>query len=102
MTILAIVLAFALGFLIAFVVLKNKSIKLEIENAKLQEKINSILQSNKEKEDYSNIIRQEFVNLANQTLLEKNKALDETNQKNLQSFLNPLKEKIKEFQYKIE
>ena len=102
MTILAIVLAFALGFLIAFVVLKNKSIKLEIENAKLQEKINSILQSNKEKEDYSNIIRQEFVNLANQTLLEKNKALDETNQKNLQSFLNPLKEKIKEFQSKIE
>ena len=48
MTILAIVLAFALGFLIAFVVLKNKSIKLEIENAKLQEKINSILQINKE------------------------------------------------------
>ena len=35
-------------------------------------------------------------------MLEKNKALDETNQKNLQSFLNPLKEKIKEFQSKIE
>ena len=63
MTILAIVLAFALGFLIAFVVLKNKSIKLEIENAKLQEKINSILQSNKEKEDYSNIIRLSLIHI---------------------------------------
>ena len=46
MTILAIVLAFALGFLIAFVVLKNKSIKLEIENAKLRsEEHTSELQS---------------------------------------------------------
>ncbi len=102
MTVLAVVLAFVIGFLSAFVILKNKNAKLEIENAKLEEKINSILQNNKEKENYSNIIKQEFVNLANQALLEKNKTLDEANQKNLQNTLAPLKEKIKEFQEKIE
>jgi len=102
MTVLIGVLAFALGFLAAFAVLRGKTTKLEVENAKLEEKINSILQNNKEKEDYSNIIRQEFVNLANQALIEKNKVLEENNQKNLQTTLAPLKEKIKEFQSKIE
>lgn len=100
--ILAVILAFSIGFLLAFVLLKNKNTKLEIENAKLEEKINSILQNNKERDNYSDIIKQEFVNLANQALLEKNKTLDEVNQKNLQNTLAPLKEKIKEFQAKIE
>lgn len=102
MTILAIILSFVLGFLAAFIVLKNKNNKLEIENVKLEEKLNSILQNNKEKENYTELIKKEFVNLANQALLEKNKVLDENNQKNLQNCLNPLKEKIKEFQEKVE
>ncbi len=100
--ILTVILGFVLGFLIAFIFQKNKNGKLEIENVKLQEKLNSILQNNKEKEDYTELIKKEFVNLANQTLLEKNKVLDESNQKNLQNVLSPLKEKIKEFQEKIE
>lgn len=100
--ILAVILAFAIGFLSAFILLKNKNTKLEIENAKLGEKINSILQNNKEKENYCDIIKQEFVNLANQAILEKNRVLEESNQKNLQNTLLPLKEKIKEFQTKIE
>ncbi len=102
MEILAVILAFAIGFLLAFILLKNKNTKLEIENAKLGEKINSILQNNKEKENYCDIIKQEFVNLANQAILEKNRVLEESNQKNLQNTLLPLKEKIKEFQTKIE
>ncbi len=102
MEILAVVLAFVIGFLLAFIILKGKTSKFEIENVKLQEKINSILQNNKEKEDYTELIKKEFVNLANQTLLEKNKMLDESNRKNLQNCLTPLKEKIKEFQSKIE
>ncbi len=102
MGILTAILSFVTGFLTAFILFKSKNTKLEIEQVKLQEKMNSIIQNNKEKENYTEIIREEFVNLANKTLLEKNKTLDENNQKNLQNCLSPLKEKIKEFQAKIE
>ncbi len=102
MSIIIGVLAFVSGFFIAFAILKSKHSKLEIENIKLQEKIAAIQNIEKNKEEYTQIIKQEFVNLANQTLIEKNKTLDETNRKNLETFLSPLKEKIKEFQTKIE
>lgn len=96
------IITFITGFLAAFAMLKSKNSKLEIENAKLLGKINSYETSIKSKEEYTELIKKEFTNLANQTLLEKNKTLDEENRKNLETFLNPLKEKIKEFQGKIE
>lgn len=102
MLIITGVLAFICGFFIAFAVFKNKQSKLEIENIKLQEKISSIQNIEKNKEEYTEIIKKEFTNLANQALIEKNKSLDETNRKNLETCLSPLKEKIKEFQNKIE
>lgn len=96
------VLAFAAGFLVSYVIMKSKNGNLQIENIKLQEQIKALEASSKTKEEYSNLIKQEFVNLANQALIEKNKMLNESNQKNLEIYLNPLKEKMKEFQTKIE
>ena len=96
------VLTFVLGFLTAFILQKNKNTNLKIENAKLQEKFNSIKEKIQNSEDYSALIKKEFVNLANQALIEKNKMLDEENRKNLESFLKPLKENLKDFQTKIE
>lgn len=102
MNVILLIFAFITGALVAFVFLKSKNSKLEIENIKLQEKINSYETSAKSKEEYTELIKKEFTNLANQALLEKNKSLDEENRKNLETFLNPLKEKIREFQGKIE
>lgn len=96
------ILAFCVGFFVAHFIMKSKNNSLQIENIKLQEKIKTINDSIKTKEEYSNLIKQEFVNLANQALVEKNKMLNESNQKNLEIYLNPLKEKMKEFQEKIE
>lgn len=101
-TVFSIILSFITGFLAAFIILKSKNAKLEIDKAKLEEKIKTLLENSKTKEEYSELIKKEFTNLANQALLEKNKALDENNQKNLEAYLNPLKEKIREFQDKIE
>ena len=102
MAIIISILAFVSGFFIAFSIFKSKNSKLEIENIKLQEKISTIQTSEKNKEEYTEIIKKEFINLANQALIEKNKTLDEVNRKNLETCLSPLKEKIKEFQNKIE
>ena len=101
-TVFSIILSFITGFLAAFIILKSQNAKLEIDKAKLEEKIKPLLENSKTKEEYSELIKKEFTNLANQALLEKNKALDENNQKNLEAYLNPLKEKIREFQDKIE
>ena len=101
-TVFSIILSFITGFLAAFIILKSQNAKLEIDKAKLEEKIKTLLENSKTKEEYSELIKKEFTNLANQALLEKNKALDENNQKNLEAYLNPLKEKIREFQDKIE
>lgn len=96
------ILAFVTGFLTAFFVQKSKNSMLEIENARLQEKLNSAKERVQSAEDYSTLIKKEFVNLANQALIEKNKMLNDENQKNLETFLKPLKENLKDFQAKVE
>jgi len=95
-------LTFVLGFFTAVIIQKTKSTALAVENAKLQEKISSLSDKIQSKEDYSNLIKKEFVNLANQALIEKNKMLNDENQKNLETYLKPLKENLKDFQEKIE
>lgn len=101
-TVIIAFFTFIIGFLVAFVLLKSKNAKLEIENIKLQEKVNSFAENTRTKEEYTELVKKEFVNLANEALLEKNKVLDEQNRKNLDIYLAPLKEKIKEFQTKVE
>ena len=96
------VLIFITGFFTAFILQKSKNTSLEIENAKLQEKLNSTQEKIKNADEYSKLIKNEFVNLANQALIEKNKILNDENQKNLETFLKPLKENLKDFQSKIE
>lgn len=95
-------LTFVSGFFTSALLQKSKNTELVVENAKLQEKINSMTDKIQSTEDYSTLIKKEFVNLANQALIEKNKMLDEENRKNLESFLKPLKENLKDFQTKIE
>ena len=68
----------------------------------MQEKLNSTQEKIKNADEYSKLIKNEFVNLANQALIEKNKMLNDENQKNLETFLKPLKENLKDFQSKIE
>ncbi len=101
-TVFSIILSFTTGFLAAFIILKSKNTKLEIDKAKLEEKIKTLIENSKTREEYSELIKKEFTSLANEALIEKNKALDENNRKNLENYLNPLKEKIREFQDKIE
>ena len=96
------VLAFAAGFFAAFSLQKSKNSALEIENVRLQEKLNSTKEKIQSAEDYSALIKKEFVNLANQALIEKNKMLNDENQKNLETFLKPLRENLKDFQSKME
>jgi len=100
--IFSFVLSFALGYALCRLSFKSKYAKLEVENIRLEERLNAISESTKAKEDYTNLIKEEFVNLANKALIEKNKTLGEENRKSLEVFLNPLKEKLKEFQGKIE
>ena len=65
------VLIFITGFFTAFILQKSKNTSLEIENAKLQEKLNSTQEKIKNADEYSKLIKNEFVNLANQALIEK-------------------------------
>ncbi len=95
-------LTFVSGFFTSALLQKSKNTELVVENAKLQEKINSMTDKIQSTEDYSTLIKKEFVNLANQALIEKNKILNDENQKNLEAFLKPLKENLKDFQTKIE
>ncbi len=48
------------------------------------------------------LLRKEFENLANRILEEKSKKFTEQNRENLDIILNPFKEKIKEFEHKVE
>jgi len=73
--------------------------KLDTMNLNLQEKLND---QKKELEELQSKFTDAFKNLANEILEEKTKKFTEQNKTNLDELLNPLKEKIKDFEQKVE
>ncbi|MDP8269216.1 MAG: DNA recombination protein RmuC [Candidatus Tenebribacter davisii] len=73
--------------------------KLDTINLNLQEKLND---QKKELEELQAKFTDAFKNLANEILEEKTKKFTEQNRANLDELLNPLKEKIKDFEQKVE
>ncbi len=81
---------------------RKASLLLEKENTSLMAQ-NKMLEDTKANEEkLSELIKKEFSLCANEILIQKQKSLQEENKISLESFLNPLKEKIKEFQTKVE
>lgn len=68
-------------------------------NENLQEKL---LEQKKDLEELQQKFTKEFENLANKILDEKSQKFTEQNKTNLDVILNPLKEKIKDFEQKVE
>jgi DNA recombination protein RmuC len=68
-------------------------------NQHLEEKLSSQKQ---ELEELQNRFSREFENLANRILEEKSQKFTEQNKINLDNILNPLKEKIKDFEQKVD
>ena len=73
--------------------------RLDTINLNLQEKLND---QKKELEELQAKFTDAFKNLANEILEEKTKKFTEQNRANLNELLNPLKEKIKDFEQKVE
>jgi DNA recombination protein RmuC len=73
--------------------------KLETVNQNLQEKLEN---QKKEIEELQEKFSDAFKNLANEIFEEKTKKFTEQNRSNLDEILNPLKEKIKEFETRVE
>lgn len=71
---------------------------LRSNNNNLEEKLQS---QKKEVEELQKIFKTEFENVANKILEEKSKKFTEQNRTNLDVILNPLKEKIKDFEDKV-
>lgn len=141
MEIIYLVIALAIGFIIAWFITSSKLKSISNENSKLLERSSLLerekdvqsteLKSEREKvielnsslaslnSDYINLqqklteqkeeieqlqnkFTKEFENLANKIFEEKGKAFTETNKTNLSQILDPLKEKIKDFEKKVE
>mgnify|MGYP005810721063 CR=1 FL=1 len=94
-----IFLALILGATLGFVFSK---LKFDVLKAKLQSEIDTLKNSQNTSENLCEKIKSEFVNLANSAILEKQQMLEEQNLKKLDTHLNPLKERILEFQKKVE
>ena len=92
---LALILGAALGFVFS-------KLKFDVLKAKLQSEIDTLKNSQNTSENLCEKIKSEFVNLANSAILEKQQMLEEQNLKKLDTQLNPLKERILEFQKKVE
>jgi len=79
--------------------LKESLTRQDAQNTTLLEKLDTqkdeILQMRRESE-------QHFENIANRLLEEKTQRFSETNQKNMKQILDPLNQKIKEFETKVE
>ena len=73
--------------------------RLDTINLNLREKLND---QKKELEELQLKFTDAFKNLANEILEEKTKKFTEQNKTNLDELLNPLKEKIKDFEQKVE
>ena len=126
MNIIFLIIGVLLGFTAGYLILKYKS---ESSTAKSEERINNLTSDlekneeelNAEKEKFLNLSNElatiqanyknleeklsdegtEFKNIANQILKEKGKEFTDQNKINMNEILNPLKEKIKDFEQKI-
>jgi DNA recombination protein RmuC len=80
--------------------------KLSVENSRLQTELAGVNQRMAEQKQEVNELQQkfqkEFENLANKILEDKSQKFTEQNRTNLDIILNPLKEKIKDFEDKVE
>ena len=94
-----IFLALIIGVVLGFVISK---LKFDVQKAKLQSEVDALKNSQNTSQNLCETIKNEFVNLANAAILEKQQMLEEQNLKNLNVQLNPLKERILEFQKKVE
>lgn len=94
-----IFLALILGAVLGFVFSK---LKFDVQKAKLQSEVDALKNSQNTSQNLCETIKNEFVSLANAAILEKQQMLEEQNLKNLNVQLNPLKERILEFQKKVE
>jgi DNA recombination protein RmuC len=79
--------------------LNNKLSATNADYRNLQEKLN---EQKKELENLNEKFAKEFKNLANEIFEEKSKKFTEQNKTNLSEILNPLKEKIGDFEKKVE
>jgi DNA recombination protein RmuC len=87
-----------LGFFIGISKYKHINSKLEERNLILEQKLD---EHRSETEKLRERFSIEFENLANKILDEKSRKFTEQNRENLDSILNPLKEKISEFEKKV-
>ena len=94
-----IFLALIIGVVLGFVISK---LKFDVQKTKLQSEVDTLKNSQNTSQNLCETIKSEFVNLANAAILEKQQMLEEQNLKNLNVQLNPLKERILEFQKKVE
>lgn len=90
-----VVLGLVLGFLIS-------KLNFDVQKARLEGEVKNLENSQKTSQNLCETIKEEFVNLANSAILEKQQMLEEQNLKKLDNQLNPLKERILEFQKKVE
>jgi DNA recombination protein RmuC len=79
--------------------LQSEFTKQETINLNLKEKLEN---QKKEIEELQKSFKDAFKNLANEILEEKTKKFTEQNRSNLDEILNPLKEKIKDFESKVD
>lgn len=108
-TLVNIIVSFVLGSLITLILCiikinkeKEKNVLLIQEKTRLESEINALNQIKTNEDKLYEIIKKEFNSSANEVLLEKQKSLQEENNNSLNNIINPLKEKIKEFQEKVE
>jgi len=87
-----------LGFFIGISKYKHINSKLEERNLILEERLD---EQKEETEKLREKFSIEFENLANKILDEKSRKFTEQNKENLDTILNPLKEKISEFEKKV-
>lgn len=82
---------------------KNQLIGLKSQLAAQNENLQKLLDSQKEEiAKMQEVAKTEFQNLANKILEEKTLKFTEQNQQNLKNILNPLQEKITDFEKKVE
>ena len=95
MTVLYLILAFAAGFGVAYFVSAHISkLKYELNRAKLEAQLEAAQSGQKSTQALCDTIKEEFVNLANSAILEKQQMLEEQNLNKLDNQLNPLKERL--------
>ena len=82
---------------------KNQLIGLKSQLSAQNENLQKLLDSQKEEiTKMQEVAKTEFQNLANKILEEKTQKFTEQNQQNLKNILNPLQEKITDFEKKVE